>query len=204
MREVPNDAQYEDKGQSHAKPTGALERHRRWLKIVPELAALCLCVVLWIPTNEFTSSVGGPGPAMYPRILIGLLAVAMVVRLAQQLRGDRIATVGEAASDAPPEEGVEFDDSLIDSRRVWVAIALSVLYVLATLYLGWLIATFVFTIVFLVMAGKRNALVIAPTAFVCAFGLAYVFIKIVYISLPTGVGVFDLVTVRLFELMGIY
>ena len=34
--------------------------------------------------------------------------------------------------------------------------------------------------------------------------LAYVFVKIVYIALPTGVGVFDTVTVFLYRVFGIY
>ena len=34
--------------------------------------------------------------------------------------------------------------------------------------------------------------------------LAYVFVKVVYIALPTGLGVFDTVTVALYRLFGIY
>lgn len=176
-----------------------------WLKFLPEVAVLCLCVALWFPTNEFTSSVGGPGPALYPRALIALLAVAMVVRLVQQVRENRAGTVPVPLdSEAPPEEGAELDAELIDNHRVLLVIGFSILYVFSTLFLGWLIATFVFTIVFLAMAGKRNPLFVLPTALVFAFGFTYVFVKIVYISLPTGSGIFDVITVRLFELMGIY
>lgn len=174
----------------------------RWLKSIPEIVMLGLCLALWVQTNEFTSSVGGPGPAMYPRVLISLLAFAMVVRLYQPLRGGTDAANDD--EDFVPEEGAELDEALIDSRRVWTAIALAVGYVLATIYLGWLIATFIFTIVFLVLAGKRNPLIIVPAAFVFSFGMTYVFVKIVYISLPTGVAAFDVITVRLFEIMGIY
>ena len=194
-------------GASASNPTDAGKATRRlgWLRLVPELVTLCFCVALWIPTNDFTSSVGGPGPAMYPRILIGLLAIAMTVRIFQQVRENRSdARAAQADDDVVPEEGVEFDASLIDSRKVWLAVALSVAYVFGTIYLGWLIATFAFTIVFLVMAGKRKPLIIVPTALVFAFGLTYVFVKIVYVSLPTGVGVFDIINVRLFELTGIY
>ncbi len=203
MREVPNDAVSKPSQSSGSEPAAPPAKHG--LKIVPELSALALCVVLWVPTTEFTSSVGGPGPAMYPRALILLFALAMVVRMIQQLRENRAGAAAPAEEqEIQLEEGVEFDESLIQSRRVWVAIAFSVLYVLSTLFLGWLIATFVFTLVFLVLAGKRNPVFIVPTALVFAFGFTYVFVKVVYISLPTGVGAFDLITVRLFELMGIY
>lgn len=205
MREVPEgpmDPLLATPSTSDSSPQSAPPR--LWLKVLPEVAVLCLCVVLWMPTRDFNSSVGGPGPALYPRVLIILLAVAMVVRMLQQLRENRTGAVAPVDSEAPPEEGAEFDESLIDHRRVGVAIAFSILYVLSTLFLGWTIATFVFSIVFLAMAGKRNPVIVLPTALVFSLGFTYVFVKIVYISLPTGSGVFDLITVRLFELMGIY
>lgn len=176
-----------------------------WRKVLPELVAVGLCVLLWSRTLEFKSSVGGPGPAVYPRVLIVLFALAMVVRMLQQVRESRSeGAAGAGEHEATPEEGVEFDESLIDGRKVWVAIGFSILYVLATLFIGWPIATLLFSIAFLVLAGKRNPLFIVPTAVVFAFGFTYVFVKVVYISLPTGAGVFDVITVRLYELMGIY
>ena len=203
MRELSKSAE-----EQAPDPSGlevAQSPRRAWRKIGPELAAVGLCVLLWSQTLEFKSSVGGPGPAVYPRVLIALFALAMVVRMLQQLRETRNSQPAEVtAPEAPPEEGVEFDESLIDGRKVWVAIGFSVLYVFSTLFLGWPIATLVFSIVFLLLAGKRNPVFIVPTALVFSLGFTYVFVKVVYISLPTGAGVFDLVTVRLYELMGIY
>jgi putative tricarboxylic transport membrane protein len=43
-----------------------------------------------------------------------------------------------------------------------------------------------------------------PVAAVVAVVFTYVFVKVVYMSLPTGVGVFDSLTVALYELLGIY
>jgi putative tricarboxylic transport membrane protein len=102
------------------------------------------------------------------------------------------------------EEGVEMDASLIDMRRVGVAVALSVAYVIGSLFVGWVLATFLVVIVFLWLADKRNLLITVPVALLFSLGMAYVFVKIVYISLPTGVGAFDQFTVLLFELLGVY
>ena len=203
-----NDGEH-TRGSSESPPPESAVRavwgRARWLKTIPELVALGLCVVMWTTTSTFTSSVGGPGPAFYPRMLIGLFALTMVVRLIQQIREQRQG-VEPVDTDvgAVPEEGAELDASLIDSRRVWVAIVLAVAYALASMFVGWVIATFVFTIVFLVLAGKRNPLIVLPMALVLSLGFVYVFVKIVYISLPTGIGVFDLITMRLFEFLGIY
>lgn len=175
-----------------------------WLKLLPEVVVLALCAFLWSATADWSSTVGGPGPAFFPRILIGLLALAMLVRLLHEVREIRGKVTPDLDENAAPEEGAEFDTSLMNNRRVLLAVALSVGYVFATLYLGWVIATFVVTVVFLVLAGKRNLLIVVPLGLIFSLGLAYVFVKVVYISLPTGVGPFDAATVLLFELLGAY
>ena len=176
---------------------------RRWTPILPEVVVLGLCVPLWAATSEWTSTVGGPGPAFYPRLLIALLALAMVVRVVQEVINIRRGVI-EENGEAGLEEGVEIDTSLLDMRRVAVAIALSVVYVVATLFIGWTLATFALVIAFLWLAGKRNLLITVPLALTFSLGMSYIFVKIVYISLPTGVGAFDQFTVLLFELLGVY
>lgn len=175
----------------------------RWTRIIPEVAVLVMTVPMWMVTSSWTSSVGGPGPAFYPRLLLVLLVVAMLVRLGQEVQGIRRGDLGEG-EEAGHEEGVEIDPALIDMRRVAVAIGLSVVYVLATLYLGWPLATFALTLVFLWLVRKRNLFITLPLGLVFAVGMSYVFVKVVYIALPTGVGVFDQFTVLLFELLGVY
>lgn len=177
---------------------------RAWSALLPEAVTLALCAVLWDATSEWKSSVGGPGPAFYPRMLILLLALAMVVRLVHDLRAIRRGTPVTAEEDVVIEEGAELDASLIEDRRVLVAVALSAGYVLATLFLGWVIATFCMVVVFLALTGRRNPLIVVPVALLLSVGFAYVFVKVVYISLPTGVGPFDYATVLLFELLGAY
>jgi putative tricarboxylic transport membrane protein len=177
---------------------------RRWAAILPELVAIGLCVPMWAVSSEWRSSVGGPGPAFYPRLLIVLLALAMVVRMVQEVANIRKGAVQLDAPEATLEEGVEMDASLLNMRRVIVAIGLSVAYVLGTLFLGWVLATFLLVVAFLWLTGKRNPLITIPVALTLSLGMAYVFVKVVYISLPTGTGIFDQFTVLLFELLGIY
>jgi putative tricarboxylic transport membrane protein len=189
---------------SSVTPTPQPGGLRRWVTVLPEVVAIALCVPLWVASSEWTSSVGGPGPAFYPRFLILLMVLAMAVRLVQEVRTIRRGSTAADEDEPPLEEGVEMDASLLDNRRVVVAIALSVAYVLATLYLGWVLATFALVSAFLWLTGKRNPLITVPVALVFSVGMAFLFVKVVYISLPTGVGVFDQFTVLLFELLGAY
>jgi hypothetical protein len=59
-------------------------------------------------------------------------------------------------------------------------------------------------VAFLWAAGKRQLLVTVPVAAAAALVFTYVFVKVVYMSLPTGVSVFDSLTAALYELLGVY
>ena len=172
-----------------------------WQRIVPEIVVLVGCAVLLVGTRDMTTSGAGPGPAFYPRLLIGLLALAIVVRIAQQVRSDRRPDTTPEASGGEPSD---FDPETISDTRVLAAVAFTVGYIVATLYLGWPLATFLFVVAFCWAAGKRNLLLTIPIAAAVSLAFTYVFVKVVYMALPTGVGVFDSLTVALFELLGIY
>lgn len=177
----------------------------RWAPLLLPLAGIGLCVPLWLVTDEWgMPSEGGPGPAFYPRLLIGLFAFCMAVRLVQEIATLRRGVVAVEDEEAIPEEGAELETDLISARRVAIVVAISLAYVVGTTYLGWVIATFLVVVVFLVLAGKRNLLIVVPLAAALSIGFAYMFVKVVYLSLPTGVGFFDNVSVRLFELLGAY
>jgi putative tricarboxylic transport membrane protein len=190
---------------SDAEPSG-LSQLRQWAVLLPPLAGIGLCVPLWLATGEWGgTSEGGPGPAFYPRLLVGLFAFAMVVRIVQDIRTVRRgAAVRDEGAEVIPEEGAELETALISARRVAIVIAITVGYVVGTIYLGWVVATFMMVVIFLVLAGKRNLFVVIPLAAGLSVGFAYMFVKVVYLPLPTGVGFFDNVSVRIFELLGAY
>lgn len=190
---------------SDAEPSG-LSQFRRWTVLLPPLVGLGLCVPLWLATGDWaSSSEPGPGPAFFPRLLIALFAFTLAVRIVQEIRTVHRGDAVEGEDDAEiPEEGAELDTALISARQIAIAIAISVAYVVGTIYLGWVVATFLMIIIFLVLAGKRNLFIVVPLAAVLSVGFAYMFVKVVYLSLPTGVGFFDDLSVRIFELLGAY
>jgi Tripartite tricarboxylate transporter TctB family len=202
---APDDPDHPTDRASDAAPSG-LSQLRRWAVLLLPLAGLVLCVPLWLATGAWaTSSEGGPGPAFFPRLLVGLFAFTMVVRIVQEIRAVRRGlAVADEDEEEIPEEGAELDTALISARQVAIVIAISVAYVVGTIYLGWVLATFLMVVIFLVLAGKRNLFIVVPVAAALSVGFAYVFVKVVYLSLPTGVGFFDSLSVRLFELIGAY
>lgn len=172
---------------------------RLLVSLAPELAVLVACVVGYIETIGLTGNGQGPGPAMYPRILIGLLALTMLGRVATQvLQYRRDGTVEDVSATEEAEVSGASLPLLVQ------AIALSVGFVVATVYLGWVLSTFLFVPLFCWVAGRRNLFISVPLGAVFALGSAYVFVQFVYIALPTGVGIFDELTVDLYIALGIY
>lgn len=172
--------------------TAGTSRRRAWLRVVPEIGVLGFCAVLYAMTSDLDTTVPGPGPAFFPRLLIALLAVSMIVR------------IGQAVLEIRRERAEKAVETTVSMPRVWLAIGLAVGYVVATLYLGWIIATFAFIVVFLYLAGKRTLWLTVPLGAGLSIGMAYVFVKVVYIALPTGIGVFDQFTIGLLQALGVF
>ncbi len=197
-------------------PTQWVDRWQGLLQVLPEIAFIVLAAYLWYRTGEFRE-VGGNdlGPDFWPQLLATLLGVTAGVRLVRKvitLRRDRRSTAGSNPTQAPagnPDAGVgievdEGDDEPISRGKAATAIALAIGYVLGVIYLGYPLAAAIFLLVFLWLAGQRNWLVIVPVSVGGAFVFTYMFQKIVFVALPTGVGFFDALTVWLYRLVGIY
>ncbi|MGH3329164.1 MAG: tripartite tricarboxylate transporter TctB family protein [Streptomycetales bacterium] len=113
---------------------------------------------------------------------------------------DRAAdTAADTAADRAADESPR-----VDPARLAAGMLLVIGYVFATLYLGYPLATAAFVPVFLYAAGRRRLLITLPLGIGTAAVFSYVFLRLVYISLPTGVGIFDQATVALFTALGIY
>ena len=192
----------ESVSQSGAGVTQTTGRQRSvWLRVLPEAVTLIACGVLYLRTLDLRGTSQGPGPAMYPRVLIALLAVTMVLVIVGQVRTALRGRGDSPISGSPSEEETA---ATLPLSRIAQVVALSVGFVVATVYIGWVLATFVFVPLFCWATGKRNLFLTVPLGAGLALGSAYVFIRLVYIALPTGVGVFDEITVRLFIALGIY
>jgi putative tricarboxylic transport membrane protein len=175
---------------------------RRLLGAAPELAGLVVCVVLLAQTGGLETSAGGPGPAFFPRVVLVLLALSLGCVLAQHLRAPEAAA--EPAESTAGTAGTGEAPLPVHWPRFALGVALSVGYVVGTYQLGFPLATALFVVAFVYLAGHRNLLVSVPVALALSVGLTYVFVAVVYVSLPTGVGVFDLLTDHLLVLLGIY
>jgi putative tricarboxylic transport membrane protein len=165
------------------------------LSILPEVVLLAAAVYLFVVALGFKQV--GPadqiGPGFWPQVLCVGIGIGALVRLGQKLRSQESRVVGDAASEAGE----------LRMPRVALGVALVVGYVVGMLFLGYILATALFLIAFIYLGGQRKWYVV-PLGIASSLLFAYVFLKVVYIALPSGVGIFDQLTVLLYELLGVY
>jgi putative tricarboxylic transport membrane protein len=165
------------------------------LNILPEIVLIAAAVYLFVVALGFKQV--GPsdqiGPGFWPQVLCVGIGIGALVRLGQKLRSRERQVVGDVASEADE----------LRMPRVALGIALVVGYVVGMLFLGYILATALFLIAFIYLGGQRKWYVV-PLGIASSLLFAYVFLKVVYIALPSGVGIFDQLTVLLYELLGVY
>jgi putative tricarboxylic transport membrane protein len=169
-------------------------------EVIPEVVVLLGAVYLFIMAGDFSGrrQPGELGPAFWPRIAAVGLAVTLLIRIGQAIRERNRPVVHKLG---------EFDDlddeqEKVHWRSVAIGIGLAFGYVWATMFLGYLFATIAFLGAFAWLGGQKRWYT-AVVAVVGGFVLTYVFVGVVYVSVPTGVSVFDTLTVAIYRLLGI-
>ena len=166
------------------------------LNIVPEVVLLVAAVYLFVAAGNFRQ-VGNPdqlSPGFWPQVLCVGIVIGSLVRIGQKFRARGRPIVGGAVAEA---------DEDMRMQRVALGITLVIGYIVGMLFLGYILATALFLIAFIYLGGQRKWYVI-PLGLVSSVVFAYVFLKVVYIALPSGIGVFDQLSVIIYQLLGIY
>jgi putative tricarboxylic transport membrane protein len=157
---------------------------------------------------EFTPRGDRPGPDVWPRAILALMIVACGVRIVGVLRrrpDERAGVLDDVLGDALPGVDREVPDTPAQRYPLLLAIgvALTIAYVALLATLGFFCDTVLY-IAALIRSGRyRRWPVIAVVSVVGALAFMFVFMKVVYLSLPIGRPPFAEVSLALMQLMGI-
>jgi putative tricarboxylic transport membrane protein len=156
---------------------------------VASILLILLGVGVFIISQSFPSSVTKtPGPAFFPRVIAGGLAVLALVQFIYATVGDEIR--GHTIT-------------LESARRVAVPVGFLVGYVLLLPILGFFLVTVVFLIIVMYYSGARDLRVSVPLAIILGIVLQNVFVGFLHVPLPAGtVPVGDWVSVATLPLWG--
>ena len=152
--------------------------------------------------------------AVWPRIMISGLMIGAFVMLLQRLwvliRDFRTVQKAPESFDADSEDHWETIGSeavLVsqhDNRKAVLGGLGLIGYIFALLYIGYPIATAAIMVYWLILSGWRQPLRIAIASLGVTYGVLVVFIKIAYLPLPKGAGIFNDATVGIYRTLGLF
>ncbi len=179
------------------------EPDARVKRALPYIVAGCGAAYLYYAALgfEFHHRPATLGPNAWPLGITALLLIVCLYKAVELLaRRERPPTVYDeiAAGESPDAGPVE--------RHPWLLLlgmAVTVAYVALVTTAGFFLCTAVYLAAFLWIGGYRRRSVIAATSLLGALALVFVFMKLVYVSLPIGKPPFSAVMIGLMQLMGI-
>ncbi|HEX6795328.1 MAG TPA: tripartite tricarboxylate transporter TctB family protein [Casimicrobiaceae bacterium] len=171
--------------------------------LAPYAALFAASAYLYHEAGAFASAArpGQLGPDFWPRAVLVLLMIVCGFAIVRRALVARPVDVPEAADHGEP--AVRPDTV---HRYPWLlaaGIALTIAYVLALDWLGFFVATALYLGLFMLVGCYRRARVIVASSVLGSLAFVYVFMKIVYVSLPLGRGPFKALSVWLLALLGV-
>jgi hypothetical protein len=156
---------------------------------------------------EFAAPGGRIGPNFWPKAILGMAMATCVYEIVKRLVfGDGAELGGVLQSivkDVPDaQEGAEEGQKTYPVRLL-IGVILTLAYAFTIETLGFFLCTALFLAAFMVVGRYRRWGVIAASSLLGSLIFMFVFMKIVYVSLPLGQGPFAEVTYLLMRLMAI-
>ncbi len=189
-------------------------------RIMPYLVVLAIASYLYFLAGriDFVAPGGRIGPNFWPKTILTLAIVTCIYEIAKNLFFGRtkhdlegvlssvLKTVPmevPAGAEAPPEAETAAPEERTYPHLLWTGIALTIAYVVLIDKLGFFLCTLFYLAAFMWVGRYRRIGVVLATSLIGSLVFMYVFMKVVYVSLPLGVEPFAQVTFLLMRLMGI-
>lgn len=180
----------------------------RFRALLPYLLVLAAAAVLSYNALHFEYTPRGdrPGPDVWPRAILVLLIVACVVRIVAVLRRPTAAEpvmLQDVIADALPADSADNAPAARYPSLLLTGVALTIAYVALLGTLGFFIDTVLYVAALTRTGRYRRWPVIVAVAIAGALVFMFIFMKVVYLSLPIGSPPFSTVSLLLMQLMGI-
>lgn len=182
-------------------PSTPIKPLRRLQAASPYVVVLAVGAFLYHQADsfQFERSSGRIGPGVWPKLILALLLVtALWGAIASAVHADRSTEEPNEADEAlasPPE---------IYPHLVWIAVGVTVGYLLLMPVIGFFLATIAYVFIFMYLGHYRRPWPAALFSLAVALGFMFVFMRVVYVSLPVGTAPFDHVSFALMAAMGVH
>lgn len=153
---------------------------------------------------EFVGRSGAPGPDFWPETILLLTIAACLYEIIKIGFFSKKNVVKNAEGIKTGEKGEAVQDPPKSYTTLLVAgIVLTMAYAYAIELIGFLLSTFLYLVLFMLVGRYRRIGVILASSAIGTLAIAFVFIRLVYISLPQGQGPFSTFSYFILRLMGI-
>ena len=157
---------------------------------------------------DFAAPGGRIGPDFWPKAVLGLLMACCAYELVKivffgRSPADLSGVLQDIMQAAPAEAAPAGEEAEQFPHLLTAGIVLTVAYVYLIDKLGFFLCTFLFLAAFMYAGRYRRLGVIVATSFLGSLAFVFVFMKVVYVSLPLGEAPFASVSLLLLHLLGI-
>jgi len=168
---------------------------------------ICVMYFYHLATQfDFMAPPGRIGPDAWPKMILVLMGAACVYEIVKNLLvGESFSAAGlldKLMTDAGAGEEAANQPSY--PLRLWGGIGVTIAYILLIDTLGFFIASSTYLALFMAIGGYKRWRVIVSTSVLGSLVIMFIFMKIVYVSLPLGSGPFLTVSTALLTVMGVH
>ena len=179
-------------------------------KSLPYVIVLAIVTFLFYRATkiDFVAPGGRIGPDVWPKAILVLAALACLYEIAKNLLfgrwvRDMTGVLGSVLKEVPGQDVPDEPELASYPHLLWIGIAMTVLYVVLIEKLGFFLCTAIYMALFMWIGRYRRPGVILATSLVGSLAFMFMFMKVVYVSLPLGTEPFAQVSFALMRLMGI-
>ena len=183
----------------------------RLKKQVPYLIVLLVAGFLYYRATliDFVAPGDRIGPDVWPKAILILAMLTCAYEIAKNLLfasgtrelGGVLESIVEESPTGQPEIGAPTSPSY--PGRFAIGAVMTIAYALAIDKIGFFLCTALFLAGFIRVGGYRRTGVTVLLGIGGSLAFMFMFMKIVYVSLPLGVGIFEQLSIVLMRLMGI-
>ncbi len=182
----------------------------RGKKTLPYVIVLAIVGFLYFRATQidFVAPGGRIGPDVWPKAILVLAAVACLYEIAKNLLfgkwvRDMPGVLGSVLKEVPGQAAPDEPALASYPHLLWIGIAMTVLYVVLIEKLGFFLCTAIYMALFMWVGRYRRPGVIVATSLIGSLAFMFMFMKVVYVSLPLGIEPFAQVSFALMRVMGI-
>jgi putative tricarboxylic transport membrane protein len=174
----------------------AIEKIKR---IIPYAVVFLISAYFYVLAGRFgfVAKAGNLGPDFWPKLLLGLTMAVCLYEIAKTALFHR----GKAPEDDAGEEKAEAPKRY--PGLLIIGTLMTVAYVYFVNILGFILCTFLYLALFMVVGRYRKVWVIASNSVIGTVLFVVIFMKAVYVSLPLGQGPFQQFSLLVLKMLGI-